>query len=384
MRIAYVCTDPGIPVFGTKGASIHVQEMLRAFLHLGAQVTLFSPRMDDPALADLTEVRCNPLNLAKPAGKSDAEARAKQQLDLNRTVADALNQAGPFDLVYERHALFSHAAMEWAKSRGTPSILEVNAPLIEEQRQHRSLAREAAAAETTGRAMKAAAQVIAVSPAVAQYCHDFGADARVVPNGVNPARFAKPARHDGPFTVGFLGTLKPWHDVDTLIDAFALLAPDIADARLLIVGDGPERARLEARLAAVNLTDRTSFTGAVQADEVAGHLGLMSVGVASYRRDQPFYFSPLKLYEYMAAGLPVVVSQTGGLEMLTADGRFGLSVPPQDPDALAAALIKLAADPARRASMGAAARDDVLKHHSWDGIAKDLLDRAGLGGVAAR
>ena len=379
MRIAYVCTDPGIPVFGSKGASIHVQEMLRAFLKFGAEVTLFSPRMDDPAPADLARVRRRPLRPERPSGKSNAEARAKQQLALNRIVAEALDAAGPFDLVYERHALFAHAAMQWAKGQGVPSILEVNAPLIHEQKQHRSLACEAQAAEATRRTMQAAAHVIAVSPAVAEYCAGFGADARVVPNGVNPDRFAIPARHDGPFTVGFLGTLKPWHDVDTLIDAFGLVAADLPDACLLIVGEGPERERLETRLASMGLTDRAEFTGAVAADRVAEELARMSVGIASYRQDQPFYFSPLKLYEYMAAGLPVVVSRTGGLEELTGSGRFGPDVPPEDPAALAAALARLAADPARRTAMGAAARDHVLKHHSWDGIAGDLLARAGLG-----
>lgn len=378
MRIAYVCTDPGIPVFGSKGASIHVQEMVRAFRKLGAEVTLFSPRMNDPAPSDLAGVRCHPLDPGTPAGKSDAEGRARQQLALNRTVAEALNAEGPFDLVYERYALFGHAAMEWAKGRGIPSILEVNAPLIDEQKQHRSLACEEEAVEATGRTLQAAAQVIAVSPAVADYCAGFGATANVVPNGVNADRFAFPARHEGPFTVGFLGTLKPWHDVDTLIDAFGLLAPDLPEARLLIVGEGPERQRLEGRLADTGLSGRAQFTGAVAASQVAAELARMSVGIACYRKHQPFYFSPLKLYEYMAAGLPVVVSRTGGLEELTGAGRFGLDVPPEDPPALASVLTRLAADRDLRTLMGAAAREHVLKHHSWDGIARDLLARAGV------
>lgn len=378
MRIAYVCTDPGIPVFGTKGASVHVQEMLRAFVELGAEVTLISPRMEGAPPADLTGLRRHPLTPEAPAGKSDATARARQQLALNRVVAEALDGAGPFDLVYERHALFAHAATEWAQTRGIPSILEVNAPLIEEQKQHRALTCEAEAMEATARAMRAAAQVIAVSPAVAEYCAGFGGDALVVPNGVNPARFAAHARHDGPFTIGFLGTLKPWHDVDTLIDAFALLAPDLPEAGLLIVGDGPEREKLEARLAALGLSGRAHFTGAVAPDRVAAELARMSVGVAAYRQDQPFYFSPLKLYEYMAAGLPVVVTRTGGLEDLTGHGAFGPDVPPEDPAALAETLTRLASDPTRRRAMGHAARDHVLKHHSWNGIARDLLARAGL------
>ena len=77
MRIAYVCADPGIPVWGSKGASIHVQEMLRAFLARGASITLLSPRIEGMPPADLTVVR----TIALPeVGKGEAEARARRQL----------------------------------------------------------------------------------------------------------------------------------------------------------------------------------------------------------------------------------------------------------------------------------------------------------------
>jgi hypothetical protein len=102
MHIAYVSTDPGVPPFGAKGDSIHVQEMLRAFLRRGAAVTLISPRLDDAAPADLAAVSRVALS---PDGGRDAEARADWALATNEAVASALAEAGPFDFVYERHAL---------------------------------------------------------------------------------------------------------------------------------------------------------------------------------------------------------------------------------------------------------------------------------------
>lgn len=380
MKIAYVSTDPGIPVFGNKGASIHVQEMSRAFLKAGAQVTLLSPRLEGTAPADLEAAK----RIALPQFENKdrtAEARALQQLALNQTLQTALDEAGPFDLVYERHALFAHSAMEWAAARGIASILEVNAPLIEEQKDHRELALETEAVATTRTAMSKARHVIAVSPQVAAYCRAHGAKSpQTVPNGVNPDRFADEAKHDGPFTVGFLGTLKPWHDVDTLIGAFARIAGALPQSRLLIVGDGPERGRLEARLQELGLADRVCFTGAVDAAEVPVHLARMSVGIAAYRADQPFYFSPLKIYEYMAAGLPVIVTSTGNLESLIKGGRYGAAVPAENCIALAAELRDLAANPARARRMGQAAREHVFAAHSWDGIARNLLAQAGLSG----
>jgi glycosyltransferase involved in cell wall biosynthesis len=129
----------------------------------------------------------------------------------------------------------------------------------------------------------------------------------VVPNAVDPARFPERPAPDGPFTAGFLGTLKPWHDVATLVEAVARLrAGPVADARLLVVGDGPERGALEARAAALGIADAVEFTGALAAPEVPDRLARMHAAAAPYRNGEPFYFSPLKLYEYMAARLPVV------------------------------------------------------------------------------
>jgi glycosyltransferase involved in cell wall biosynthesis len=384
MRIAYICTDPGIPVFGTKGASIHVQEMLRAFLRRGDEVTLFSPRLDDPAPADLERLLRRPL---QPAPKGpDADARAAWALATNHTVAASLAAEGPFDLVYERHALFAHAAMEWAAEAGLASVLELNAPLIDEQARHRALARPEEAAASARRAFEAACLVACVSAGAAAYAVHNGAPpgrVEVVPNGVDASRFA-PAAPEGPFTVGFLGTLKPWHDTGTLVEAFALLRRTVPDVRLLIVGDGPERPLLESRLDALGLAAAARFTGAVAASEVPGWLARMHVGTAPYHGDQPFYFSPLKLYEYMAAGLAVVASEVGGLRGVLGGGSHGRLVPPGDPAALASQLALLAADPGLRARLGRAARGHVVAYHGWDHIAERVIARAcGLARIPA-
>jgi glycosyltransferase involved in cell wall biosynthesis len=385
MRIAYVCTDPGIPVFGTKGASIHVQEILRAFLRGGADVTLISPRLRDTAPADLTSVIFR--QLPEPPKDAGAEARADWALATNDHVAATLAEEGPFDLIYERHALFAHGAMETAASQGVASVLELNAPLIDEQERYRALARRDAALDSARHAFAAAGYVAAVSQGAATYARDHGAaESRVglVPNGVNPERFRRVEMAEGPFTVGFVGSLKPWHDTATLIEVFALLrAGPVPDARLLIVGDGPDRPRLDARLDTLGLRDVAHMTGAVPASDVADWLGRMHVAVAPYSTGQPFYFSPLKINEYMAAGLPVVASRIGDLPQVLKDGALGRLAEPDDPASLAAELAKLARDPGLCARLGTAARSHVLAHRTWDAVADRLLRAARPAGSVA-
>lgn len=378
MRLAYVSTDPGIPVFGCKGASIHIQEMVRAFQARGADVTVISPRMDGAPPDDLAGVGQHPL---PPAPKGDANERALRQIALNPLVEKALNNEGPFDLIYERHALFAHAAMGYARDHSIASVLEVNAPLIDEQSRHRSLARIDDAIELACRAFSAAKHTVAVSSEVARYAKDLGAPSAtlcVEPNAVNPSRFPKSAAFGGRFRVGFLGTLKPWHDVALIIEAFAILKRSIPDAELLIVGDGPERPKLTRQAVAAGIIDAVQFVGAIPADEVPRWLAQMHVGLATYREGDPFYFSPLKLFEYMAAGLPSVVSQVGDLADTIEEGQTGLSVLPSDSNVLADALIQLARNPDLTRRMGRNARDRILTTQTWDHVAERVLQRAGV------
>ena len=379
MRIAYVSTDPGVPVFGMKGGSIHVQEMLRAFQEIGADVAVISPRLDDDPPRDLASVRRIPLPTLP---KQDPEHRARRLLEMNPQVEDALAQVGSLDLVYERHALFAHGAIEYGARLGIPAVLEVNAPLLEEQARHRVLALPDLAALSTRRAMAAATVVSAVSAEVSRYCLQQGAvehRVHVLPNAVNPERFSAHAPPAGPFTIGFLGTLKPWHDVRTLIAAIALLRRDmLPDARLVIIGDGPERARLEAEARGLGIEGAVECTGLVHPDRVPEELARLHAAVAPYPGDCSFYFSPLKLYEYMAAGLPVVASRVGDLPDVVSEGRTGLLCAPDDPADLARALGELARAPQLRARLGAAARDQVLRQHTWGQLAARVLQLAGL------
>jgi glycosyltransferase involved in cell wall biosynthesis len=110
----------------------------------------------------------------------------------------------------------------------------------------------------------------------------------------------------------------------------------------------------------------------------------MDVGTAPYSSRPDFYFSPLKLYEYMAAGLAVAASKLGQIAEVIEDGIDGLLCQPDDAAALATALLNLRADPALRRRLASAARQKVLRHNSWDAIALRILSFARTLAMEAR
>lgn len=398
MRVTYVCADPGVPVFGTKGASIHVQEVLRAATQRGWRVVLIAARTGGPQPRDLAGVETLTLpDITRNSEAADTGARELALLQANETLAGALASVGGADLVYERHSLWSFAALEAARSAGVPAVLEVNAPLIDEQAAYRTLVHRDRAEAAARRAFAAASRIFAVSDGVADYVRarsDFHGRVSVLPNGVDTARFRPdvPPSHVAPvlpghadqhqptITIGFVGSLKPWHGVDLLIDAFDrfVRAHPHLPARLLMAGDGPEMPRVREELARRALASRAILTGAVAPEMVPGLLTSMDIAVAPYPASNSNYFSPLKLFEYLAAGRAIVASAIGQTRAVITHEHTGLLVPPGDTAALAAAIARLAADPVLRSALGRAGREQACREHTWEKVVDRVAAASGV------
>ena len=367
MHIAYVCLDPGIPVFGTKGASVHIQEVVREYRRRGHDVTVYATRRGSDVPDDLAELRI----VDVPITTRDEEERERAQQAASASVSDMV-RAGGYDLVYERYSLFSTVIAEC----GVPGILEVNAPLIDEQRTHRVLVDEQAADAALQEQVQAALATICVSDPVRDWviARTEGTRVFTVPNGVNVHRITPQPESPGAPVVTFVGTLKPWHGVDVLLRARAQAHKDW---KLRIIGDGPMRAELDDLARSLGID--VDFRGAVAPDAIPQHMAGTAIGVAPYPAmdtDSDQYFSPLKVYEYMAAGLPVVASRVGQLPEIMGESEY--LVPPSDPEALAEALDALVANPVERARVGSDNRRQAEREHSWTGTVDHILAHAGV------
>ncbi|WP_245580104.1 glycosyltransferase family 4 protein [Arthrobacter castelli] len=376
IRLAYVCIDPGVPVFGTKGASVHIQEIIRSWRTLGAEVAIYCTRAGSTVPPDMGDMRVVEHRLPKSTGPDRERAQAKAADTL---AAQAIKDGA--DAVYERYSLFSDALERITTALDVPGLLEVNAPLIDEQRTHRELQDEDAALVCLRRQGAAAVRIACVSAPVADWVAeriDAGAHDRVVvaPNGVNCARIQPTAEAEGRPVVVFVGTLKPWHGVRTLIEAKAAASGDWA---LKIVGDGPQGPELRALAASLDVD--VNFTGAVPPEDIPAALAGCAVAAAPYPatgQASEQYFSPLKMYEYLAAGLPVVASRLGQVPDIIEHGITGLLVEPSRPDELAAAIDELAAAPQGRAAMSDAARKLAVDRYGWDEVLAGIIEGVAL------
>jgi glycosyltransferase involved in cell wall biosynthesis len=363
---------------------VHLLGMARGFAAAGADVAIVSP----PGVA----VDGSDAHASKPRAPWRAMAERLPEFFFE-LMEIAYNVPAYFrlrralrsfraDALYERYAFFNVAGALAARAARVPLILEVNytatTPLY--RKRSRALLPLARAAErfVFGRATR----IAAVSTVLSRHVAASGVPAeRVVtlPNAADPERFradlsgrAVRERYglNGARVVGFSGAFFPWHGVRLLIDVLPGLLRTVPETSILLVGDGPERRVLEEQVRRAGLSERVRFTGRVGHDELPAHVAAFDVAVMP---DSNEYGSPMKIYEYMAMGKPVVGPRLGPLEDGIRDGETGILFERLDASGLESALATLLRDGSRRRLMGRRAREHVLASHTWARNAERIL-----------
>jgi glycosyltransferase involved in cell wall biosynthesis len=295
------------------------------------------------------------------------------------------------DVIYERNGLYRIGVAKAARRLGLPYVLFVEADEI--------LEHDIMGAPLTGllrwRAKRmfrynllASDRIICVS----QELKDHLASAwgvspekmEVFPNGVDTDRFRPDADaraaaraslgidSDRPLVL-FVGNFYEWHDVATTLDAFARIMDRHPDAHFVLIGDGARRSAMESRATELGISHAVQFTGLVPHEAVPGLMSAADIAVAPYPPlKHALWLSPLKLYEYLACGIPVVASSVGQIVHVIQEGSNGILTAPGDVAAMADALDRLISDPDLRGRMGRQAREDAVQRHSWDRYAVRL------------
>jgi glycosyltransferase involved in cell wall biosynthesis len=364
------------------GQDVHIREIIAALARRGHHVAVVAPPPSEGGAV-------SGLRRALPRQASESLELAYSLADFAR-LARAWARHRP-DVLYERHSLFSLAGT-WLKRRtGIPMLLEINAPLCEERATHGGLALARLARWSERTAWRTADVVLPVTRVLAGMVIDAGVppeQVHVIPNGVDRLRFAaadgaatrRRLGLEGRLVLGFCGFLRPWHGLDRAVAAMAAIGDPAL--HLLVVGDGPTRADIERQAERLGLAGRVTVLGTVPRDEVPQLVAAFDIAL------QPCvveYASPLKLFDYMAAGRAIVAPDQANIREVLRHRHDALLVPPGDPDGLGAAIAMLCRDPDLRRQLGGNAVDTINQGaYTWDAnaarietIARRLLPAEG-------
>ena len=384
--------------FSGDGQEVHIRAIIRALREEGHEVREVALVRKDPQLASHRGAG----RVAGPARRLLGSVRGLPQpvlevVEHSYSVVGAawLVLAGLHfrpDFLYERYAFGNAAGVLAARLLRRPVVLEVNAPLVQELSLTRKLVFEGIARRLQRRILSSADLVCAVSRELAAILATEGVPKDrlvVVPNGVDLNAYRYPptaaARESArralglapesvaepPETVvGFVGYFRRWHGLDVLLRAVAE-CPD-RSIRLVLIGDGPQKKHLWRLAGSLGIAERVRFAGVRPAAEIPQLLPAFEVAVVA---SAVSYSAPLKLTEYMAAGVAIAAPDQPNITSLVSDRGEALLFEPGSVGGLARALAELAADPELRRRLGAAARAAIERRQlTWKAAARRVVE----------
>lgn len=352
LRILVVASDVKIP--DQHGGSTHVQELVAGLRAHGEVMLLASEGSSGPGVR----------GVGRPARRWPPLLR---HVDAWTALPAALREARAFgpDVIYERCTSYGLGAMLSGRL-GVPML----AMVLDQRYSWLSL----------WRARHLVATRLDLIPRSVRH------KGVKVGWGANPRRFnaelsGAPARAQlglgDAFVVGYSGTFRDWHGLDELVEVATYLLD--TPVRFLLVGDGPERGRIERLAGERGVADRFIITGRVPYDDVPELLAASDACVAPFMPDRHgpsrrhgFILDPLKVFEYLALGKPTVTIDAGNIAALFRDPEHLRMVPAGDAEAMAGALRRLMDDPDTARHMAARGRAHVLASYTWDAHAAQL------------
>lgn len=387
MRIAWSVPAPGDRLHASRGDLVRARQLIEALRVQGHEICVVERAAARATAASVATYRRVVRRLV-PRGPAlvlrDAGRWAEALVHGRRVGTAAL--AHRADLIVETQVHFAGSGALAARATGLPLLLDDCSPTSEERALGAGLPQLARRVFRTQ--VRAARHLVVSSDALRERLAGEGVPAEklhVVPNGIDLAGYARADRAaarrrlglEAACVIGFVGSFQPWHRVDFLVEALALLGDEPA-AHVLLLGDGPERPRVLAAVRRLGLDRRVTAPGALPSEELPAWVAACDIGVVPGSND---YGQPMKLMDYAAAGLPAVAPELAPVREVVEEGVSGLLFAPDDVRGLSLALARLIRDPAMRRAMGARARR-VAEDGSWRARALQLVSLVTGGGDA--
>ena len=366
-------------------------EVARGLASRGHEVHVVARRGDGPSPSTETEFTLHPARPFLP--------HRFFRWTAEKTVGELIDRLG-VEVVLERYYNFGGEGVRAAYRRGVPSVLEVNSPAVDHPGSAKSWLDRfvffgSLKAVREDLCRKASALVTPLPTIIPRsvprekvHPVHWGANVDVFHPGVTASGSSGelPIPGDASVVV-FSSSFRPWHGAELLVRAAARVLERAPNAFFLLIGQGPMLARVKQHAEELGVLSRIHCTGAVPYEEMPHYLARAHIGVAPYQPSLHgqlqlgFYWSPLKIFEYMASGLPVITLDIEPLREIVRPGLEGLLFPENHTERLAEAIGELVSSPERARAMGQSARQRIVSLFSWQ-VHCEALERV-LAGVTA-
>lgn len=364
----------------TVGGSVsHVKGIVNAFNELGYDITAIGTGHIDGIAANKSFVaspwiiRDIPRELVELLSSIAVYTKAKSFL-----------KGTKLDFIYQRYSMYNFAGIFLAKKFGIPCILEANNSEVEMRQQFSRMTYPRFGKRMEKWILTKADLIVCVAEITKKTFQAMGLDGtriQSVPNGANPNVFFPRPKSDAlvkkhhlqdKIVVGFIGCFYPWHGLEYMCKCIPGAVSQQKNLHFLFVGDGDEKPKMQDIIDKNGMQNHVTFTGFVPHSEINDYLSLMDIVVSPHAPWKEFFGSPIKLFEYMSSGKPVVASAVGQIAEIIRDRENGLLVTPGDIDELVAGVVELSNNEMLRAKLGENARQSVIDHYSWTAHAEKI------------
>lgn len=411
MNIAHLFQESGIRFCEPHAAQLHIYHTIRGLQRTGHQVALLALqgrqvlftqdlqvfKSDNLQASHYGHMGVSGTSLFKNVESGVRRLQSKLHLpylalfdSYRMAEAGFINLKG-FDLIHERFNLLAIGGAWASKRLGIPFVLEINADLLEQRKlkgiPERGL-RRLFAIWATRVCFNAAAKIICISADLKDHLRSTWnideSKLTVLPCAADvdaflPNHNSELIRRDLGLTtelvVMWVGGFYPWHDLDLLLESFAQVLQKNSNARLVLVGDGPTRGSIAQKVQKNGLQQSVIMTGAIAHADIPEILSIADITVVPSTlvpASRGGTGTPLKLFEYMAAGKPIIATASNQAAEVIRHGHNGLLVEAGDVHRFAEAILTLLYDPVERMRLGQNARQQAIERYSWEQYTRRL------------